>query len=88
MAPSLPIELWIVIAGIIAVTALGALRSLSAMINHECAVQDVTLAAEKLRREYDRRVKEMLRESEVQDEGAVSMATAKEAMEAAERKAA
>ncbi|MGD9691688.1 MAG: hypothetical protein AB7G17_02480 [Phycisphaerales bacterium] len=87
MQPSISLELWIIIAGIIAVAALGALRALSALINYECALQDVALAADKLRKEYDRRVKEMLEDADVTDEGAVSLEAAQEAMERAKKAA-
>lgn len=79
----LPLEFWLIVAGIIAFAAIGSLRSLTACLNHEIALQDIHARAERLRREYDQRMKEILKDSEVRDEGEVSLPVAKEAMELA-----
>lgn len=81
-------EYWALIAAIIGMAVIGGLRAFTVFMMRERALQDVTLAADKLRREYDRRVRDMLNDSEVQDEGSVSIAAAQEAMEKAERRAA
>ncbi len=82
--PALPLEFWFVIAAITACAVLGSLRALSALLNYEVNLQDVTAEGERLRREYDRRMKEMLKDSEVLDEGEASLPIAQEAMEHAQ----
>lgn len=86
--PGLPLEFWLIVAGIIGFAAIGSLRSLSAYVNHQTTLQDVTAQAERLRREYDRRLKDTLKDDEVLDEGEALPAIAQEALEIATHQAA